>query len=96
MDDVDAVRTQQTTEVKTWKLFSKKLPRNKIIYFTQIVLIYIVATTSLVNLSIGNENQALWSSLLSACIGYALPAPQLLDDEPLLPDTSKQQLDDVL
>lgn len=88
MDETDGI------EEKKWTIFSKKFPKNKVIYFTQIVLVYAVALTALINLSLNRDNQSLWSSLLSACIGYLLPAPQLVDDsdedEPLLRNPSQQ------
>lgn len=79
-------------KIREW---AKRIPKSKVIYFCQVVIIYIVVIASLVNLSLHQENQALWSSLLSACIGYVLPAPQLCDDgvednESLLPNPTEQ------
>jgi len=97
MDEADDGRRRATVEERKWIIFSKKFPKSKVIYFCQIVIIYIVVLASLINLSIQRENQTLWSSLLSACIGYVLPSPQLVDDdeakeddEPLLPHASEQ------
>lgn len=60
-----------------WRLCSQKLPKNEIIYLTQVVLIYIVVCSCIINISLGYGNQALWSSLLSGCLGYILPSPSL-------------------
>ena len=68
-------------EVKKWSIFSKKIPQSKVVYFSQIIIIYVVAIASIINLTIQEENQTLWSSLLSACIGYVLPAPQFNENE---------------
>lgn len=50
---------------------------HKITYYSQIILIYIVVVACIVNLTLGTSDSARWSSLLSACLGYILPAPKL-------------------
>jgi hypothetical protein len=50
------------------------LPKSEVVFFTQIILIYIVCVCSLVNLSLGNKNQ-LWTILLTSCLGYLMPNP---------------------
>lgn len=52
-----------------------KTRKSVIIYFTQVILIYTVVVACIINLSIGQDNPALWSSLLSGALGYILPAP---------------------
>ena len=46
-------------------------------FWSQIVVIYIVIVTCIVNLSIANGNSNLWTALLSSCLGYILPNPKL-------------------
>ena len=55
--------------------FGKKLPRAEITYFSQIVLIFFIVLTSVVNLSLGTTHQELWLTLLSSAVGVLLPAP---------------------
>jgi len=82
MDDmVDGVNANREVEGNKWSIFSVKIPKSKVVYFSQIVVIYIVVLTSLINLSIQENNHSLWSSLLSASIGYVLPAPQFHDED---------------
>ena len=50
---------------------------NRIIYYFQVVVIYIIVITCLMNLSLSNDKDCTWTSLLSACIGYLLPPPKL-------------------
>lgn len=50
-------------------------PKQHIVYFTQVILIYTVVICCLINLSLGLGNQTLWASLLSGSLGYILPAP---------------------
>ena len=61
-----------------------------IIYYSQVVAIYIIVLTCLLNLSISNDKDCVWTTLLSACIGYLLPPPKLrkTKNDTLLPNTS--------
>jgi len=59
-----------------WSLRGRKIPKTKIVFFSQVVLIYIVVLTSIVNISLGSTQQ-LWFLLLSSCLGYLLPSPSL-------------------
>jgi hypothetical protein len=79
MDEVDAPVTSSSSE--HWTCCKKyDIPREQIIYFAQIILIYIVVLTSLSALLYGAPHVTIWLSLLSACIGYMLPAPSLKTD----------------
>ena len=61
----------------SWRFFGRKLPRAELIYFSQIILIYIVIITCILNLSLQNNDSNLWTALLSSCLGYILPNPRL-------------------
>ena len=54
-----------------------RLHKSTAVFMSQIVLIYIVVITCIVNLSLNNENSSLWISLLSAATGYLLPNPSI-------------------
>ena len=60
-----------------WHFFGKLLPRSEIVFFIQVVLVYVVVIVSIVNLTIGREDDKLWIALLSSGIGYILPNPSL-------------------
>ena len=60
-----------------WETLCGKLPKREIVYFCQVVAIYMIIIACVVNLSIGNDNDTLWASLLSASIGFLLPSPKL-------------------
>lgn len=49
--------------------------KSRVTYFTQVILIYIIVLSCIINLSLLHGNEALWSSLLSGALGYMLPAP---------------------
>ncbi len=53
------------------------IPKSEIVYFCQIIIVYIIAIAAVVNLSMGNALTEVWISLLSSCIGYILPNPKM-------------------
>ena len=66
------------SENNRWHMpFGKKLPKSEIVFFVQVVLIYIVVITSIVNLTLNKGEGKLWTALLSSCLGYILPNPSL-------------------
>jgi hypothetical protein len=61
-----------------------------IAYLCQVIAIFAVIIACLINLSIGDDKAALWSSLLSGALGYLLPAPKIRKDESFLSSSSQQ------
>jgi hypothetical protein len=47
------------------------------LFAAQIIIIVIVITTSIYNLTLNNGDTNLWTALLSSSIGYILPNPSL-------------------
>lgn len=71
----------ETSVVTNWNLFGNRVPKREIVFFCQVILIYIVVITCIINLTIGSDNKSqLWTALLSACLGYLLPNPSLNDE----------------
>ncbi len=66
-----------TESQRQWVCCGEKLPRDEIVYFCQIIAIYILIIACLVNLTLGIKPVEIYISLLSACIGYILPSPQI-------------------
>ena len=60
-----------------WHVLGSRVPKAEIVYFSQMTIVYIIILASVINLSIQNGSTELWISLLSSCIGYALPNPKL-------------------
>jgi hypothetical protein len=60
-----------------WHLLGTRVPQAEIVYFCQMIIVYIIIIVSIINLSLQNGTSELWISLLSSCIGYALPSPKL-------------------
>ena len=62
---------------RSWIFLGEKLPRSEIIYFTQILLLFIVISTAIANLSLETGNEQLWITLLCSSVGYILPSPHI-------------------
>jgi hypothetical protein len=69
-----------------WVLGGKILPRSEIVFFCQMVILFIVIVTSIINLSLGAQSE-LWLILLSTSLGAILPNPNLktIQDRAALP-----------
>ena len=72
-----ATPTSLSSHGGRWNVFGSDVPKEEIVFFTQVILIYVIAITSIVNLKMDAKNDTLWISLLSASLGYMLPAPNL-------------------
>jgi hypothetical protein len=84
MNDIEGTKPEKQTFLETedthsdkWHLLGTRVPKTEIVYFCQMIIVYIIIIASVVNLSIQNGSSELWISLLSSCIGYALPNPKL-------------------
>ena len=71
------VEKQDDSHSDKWHLMGTRVPKTEIVYFCQMIIVYIIIIASVINLSIQNGSSELWISLLSSCIGYALPNPKL-------------------
>lgn len=62
---------------EVWNVFGHSIPKLEVVYFSQVIALYLVICTCLINLSFSFEKTDLWCTLLSASIGYLLPNPSL-------------------
>ena len=60
-----------------WELFGRVLPKNEVIFICQVVILYIVIITCIINLSLKNGDSNLWVALLSSSLGIMLPQPTI-------------------
>jgi hypothetical protein len=58
-------------------VLGSRVPQDEIVYFCQMIIVYIIIIVSIINLSLQNGSSELCISLMSSCIGYALPSPKL-------------------
>lgn len=70
-----------------WQLLGYRVSKSEVVFFTQVVLLYIVIVTCIVNLSIKNGDSNLWTALLSSSLGYILPNPSLKKQKPMTSET---------
>jgi hypothetical protein len=68
---------ESSTHSERWDVMGGKLQKSEIVYFCQMIVVYVIIFTSIVNLSLQNGKNELWITLLSSAIGYALPSPTL-------------------
>lgn len=54
-----------------------------ILFTVQVVIIFVVVCTSLINLTLGYGNQNLWTVVLTSSLGYVMPNPKIKIDEVL-------------
>ena len=69
----------QSSSDKPWYVLGRAVPKSQLVFASQVLLIYIVVITSVVNLSLSPDDSTskLWIILLSSCLGYILPNPTL-------------------
>jgi hypothetical protein len=65
------------SRVENWQIMGVKVPKNEIVFFCQVIAIYTVIITCIVNLSLSHPLTELWVGLLSSCIGFLLPNPSI-------------------
>lgn len=77
-DEVDNIMDiARASSVTEWNILGKEIPKIEVVFFFQIILIYIVVIVCVINLSIDNGNSNLWTALLSSSLGYILPSPSM-------------------
>jgi hypothetical protein len=64
-------------EPQQWKLFGQVVPKNEVIFFCQVIILYIVIIACIINLSLHNGDSNLYTALLSSSLGILLPSPRL-------------------
>ena len=62
---------------RPWTIAGKNIPSSEIVFFSQIILVYIVIITCIANLSLHNGPHDLWIALMSSSLGYILPSPAI-------------------
>ena len=66
-----------------WLVFGTRVPRDEVTIFAQVIIVYVVIVTCIINLNIGNGESNIWTALLSSGLGYILPSPKLTNDSVL-------------
>ena len=75
------VYNETNSEKKSWKFCNKvTLPRSKVVFVAQMVVILILLTFCILKLSftkLSCEETSVWFSILSGLVGYVLPNPRI-------------------
>jgi hypothetical protein len=59
----------ENKNIERWNLLGIRLPKSEIVYFCQMLVVYIIMITSIINLSLQNGKVEFWLTLLSSAIG---------------------------
>lgn len=78
------------TAKSDWVWCGRIIPRDEVVFFSQVFTVFVVIVVSLVNLTLGHPNENLWVALLASGVGYILPAPSLTSKH-VFGNPSKQQ-----
>jgi hypothetical protein len=64
---------------RRWYLLGKAVPKSEIVFAVQVIIIYIIIITAVVNLTLNGSagESKIWIVLLSSCLGYILPSPTI-------------------
>ena len=81
-DQQDFVERMNSDSSAKWNVMGSKVPRKEVVFFCQMLVLYTVIITCIINLSVGSGKQSeLWIILLSTCLGAALPNPRMEDSK---------------
>ncbi len=80
--------TDNEQRQNSWRLFGKQLPKTDIVFFSQIIICYIIILVSISCLAIGkpSSNDYLFTILTSSTLGYLLPSPHLKNKKDGIPN----------
>ena len=63
--------------VDYWSFLGRRVARNQVVFFSTLIILYIVIFASIINLSLANGDTSLWVALMSTSLGALLPQPKL-------------------
>lgn len=69
--------TENSSLTGSFKVFGKKIRKPEIVFIFQVIILYVVIITCIINLSLKNGTSELWVSLLSYSLGCILPSPKI-------------------
>ena len=69
--------SESGSDKSSWHILGRSIPKQEVVYFCQVILIYIVVIVCVVNLTLQRDEGKVWTALLSSCLGYLLPNPSI-------------------
>lgn len=73
VDTID--RETDTIDYEVWEGIPEDDMKSKICFYTQTLVILIIVTACIINMSLSNGDQTAWTGLLSTSLGILLPQP---------------------
>lgn len=66
------------SKITLWKGCGSECPSQEVVFFAQISVIFMIIISAIVNLALHTGMSEFWVSIMSACLGYILPAPNVV------------------
>jgi len=60
-----------------WRWFGRNIPKGEVVYFCQVIVLFVVIISCIINLSLHNGNSEMWVSLFGYSLGAILPPPKI-------------------
>lgn len=73
----DQHSASSTSTQHQWNLCGQRFPKNEVVFFGQLIILYVVILTSIINLSLDHGDRTIWIGLLCSSLGYLLPNPSI-------------------
>jgi hypothetical protein len=73
---VDVLRVNENLE-ENWQLCCSVLHKAEVVFFVQIIFLFTIMVFSMVQIINKVDNQEIYFSLLSSCIGIIIPSPTI-------------------
>ncbi len=79
MDDhvVEVAKEGSTTSSTRWVFGGQNVPKEEIVFFSQISIIALVVLVGLINLCLNNGTESYWAAMVATGLGSLLPAPKI-------------------
>jgi len=72
----DVLRVNENTE-ENWQMCCSVLHKAEVVFFVQIIFLFTIMIFSMVQIISKVDNQEIYFSLLSSCIGIIIPSPTI-------------------
>ena len=72
-----SIKSESSSISESIKKFGQKVKKPEIAFVFQVIILYIVIITCIINLSLKNGTSELWVSLLSYSLGCILPSSKI-------------------
>ena len=71
------VQEGSTVSNGRWVIGGHNVPKEEIVFFSQITIITLVVLCGLINLCLNNGTESYWAAMVATGLGSLLPAPKI-------------------